>query len=583
MQRRVSFLLVFVICLLVARTLWTNQIVRGDDSDFHGARLANYYLALKQGQLLPAWAPNLNYGFGYPMFLFSYQTLYLLGSFFFALGFSIELSVNLVLILAIFLAGSGMYWFGMLETKRSWLAAIAAGAYVTAPYFLLDLFVRIAAAEVVFLGLLPWMFVAIKLRQQTTQPWLWLMSWLMMSAWLLSHPMLVMLAIPLLICLLWQDGFFTELKLRVTQTWVKYFLLLVSISAGSTFFFWLPLIFEKKFTVLSMNILVREYYLRFPQVTQLFWSGWGYNGLENNGATNIFPIMIGPVFWLVCFVALLLIIRQKKHNSIPQALYIWSSVFVGSVFLLTPYSKVLWDVSRVLPLLMFPWRLLWVPVVAGVMLFLTMGKYRLLPKRLEFSLAILIGVVSLYQAVFFAKPASYINKPEIEWFEYPMTATTWDELLTKEWDAHKNLRLSNKVILKPANEQLFDENNQIVNQIGTIEERFWNGSQMTYTVTVDQPATIVQRTMYFPGWQAWVDGKITPITNTDTEFPGRLEIPVSAGKHAIVVRFTQHTWPKKLGQYTTILSITAGSLVLTRLALLTLQRTPSQRKHKRHR
>ncbi|NCN82680.1 MAG: hypothetical protein GW947_01820 [Candidatus Pacebacteria bacterium] len=576
MKHRLSLLFILIICLLAARTLFTNQIVRGDDSDFHGARLANYYLAIKQGQLLPAWAPNLNYGYGYPMFLFSYQTLYLLGSFFFALGFSIELSVNLVLVLSIFLAGTGMYIFGVLETKRPWLAAVVAAVYVTSPYLLLDIFVRIAAAEVVFLGLLPWMLLLIKLRNKLVyQPLLWFLFWSLTVAWLLSHPLLVMLSVPLLLGLLWRDGFFVELQQKVWQPWLKSFLLLAAVSIGSSLFFWLPLIFEKKFTVLSSNILVKEYYLRFPTLLQLFWTGWGYNGLENNGATNIFPIMIGPIFWLLFAISAFLIFRRKKTNKLPKTLYFWSIVFTASTFLLTSYSKTIWDISLVLPLLMFPWRLLWMPVLAGSMLLLIIGKHHLLQKKLELSLLILVATVASYQAIFYARPASYISKPEIEWFEYPMTATTWDELLTREWDAHKNLRLTEAVVLKPAGKLLFDDNNEIIGSIGSVQQQFWNGTQMRYSIKTDQPATIVQKTMYFPGWVARVDGITTEIIHSDPEFPGRLEIPVTAGEHTIEVQFTKETWPKKLGLYISIASVAIG--------LLTLKRTTSQRNHKRHR
>jgi len=100
-----SLIVVFLFSLFISRSLFTNLLPRTDDLELHGARVASYYLALKQGQLPVYWGPNLYYGFGYPVFLFSYQFPYILATLFYVMGFSIEISLNILLIIFITIGG----------------------------------------------------------------------------------------------------------------------------------------------------------------------------------------------------------------------------------------------------------------------------------------------------------------------------------------------------------------------------------------------------------------------------------------------------------------------------------------------
>ena len=70
-----------------------------------------------------------------------------------------------------------------------------------------------------------------------------------------------------------------------------------------------------------------------------------------------------------------------------------------------------------------------------------------------------------------------------------------------------------------------------------------------------QPALLVVADIYWPGWQATVDGAERPIYRTDYLFRG---VVVDAGDH--VVRFVYRPWSQRLG--TTVTTVTLVALVV---------------------
>ena len=79
------FILVVAIILL-NRTLLSQGIPDTYDGNSHVARIANYYLAFRDGHFPIRWAPNLNYKFGYPVFQYHYQTPYFAAALFYKIG-----------------------------------------------------------------------------------------------------------------------------------------------------------------------------------------------------------------------------------------------------------------------------------------------------------------------------------------------------------------------------------------------------------------------------------------------------------------------------------------------------------------
>ena len=84
-------------------------------------------------------------------------------------------------------------------------------------------------------------------------------------------------------------------------------------------------------------------------------------------------------------------------------------------------------------------------------------------------------------------------------------------------------------------------------------------------------AAVLQfRTLYFPGWTAYLDGARREATANER---GRSALSVEAGEHALLWRF-EDTRPRRAGKIVSALSL---SLALTVLLLAGLRRRPVTR------
>ncbi|MCJ7792945.1 MAG: hypothetical protein MUP45_03130, partial [Candidatus Marinimicrobia bacterium] len=116
------------------------------DGQDHVARIANFYQTLTEGNLIPRWAANLNWGYGHPVVMFLYPLPSYFASFFHFLGFSLVDSTKLVFGLGFLLSG----FFMSLWLKEIWgeeAGFIGGLLYLFAPYRFLDLYVRGAIGE----------------------------------------------------------------------------------------------------------------------------------------------------------------------------------------------------------------------------------------------------------------------------------------------------------------------------------------------------------------------------------------------------------------------------------------------------
>lgn len=126
----------------------------------HDARHDVYFIfqfdkAVQDGIWFPRWGPDWAFGYGYPFWIVYGPLATFIGELFHHfLGLGFEDSVKAVFVLSILVSGLAMYGF-----VRSWLGRnaglVAAVAYMTIPYHLVDVFVRAALAESLALAWLP--------------------------------------------------------------------------------------------------------------------------------------------------------------------------------------------------------------------------------------------------------------------------------------------------------------------------------------------------------------------------------------------------------------------------------------------
>src|SRR5438094_565494 len=96
MKRFFGFIVLVVLGFIPLLDLFHPGLPLTHDGRDHVARIANFYLSLSEGVIVPRWAENLNWGYGHPIMMFLYPLPSYFASLFHFLGFSFIDSVKLV-------------------------------------------------------------------------------------------------------------------------------------------------------------------------------------------------------------------------------------------------------------------------------------------------------------------------------------------------------------------------------------------------------------------------------------------------------------------------------------------------------
>lgn len=519
--------------LVIGRTLFSKSLAVTHDLEIHAARTANYYLALRQGQIPPRWAPNLNYGFGYPVFNFSYHYPYLISAMLFGLTSNIELSLNLFMVFSIILGGLGIYLLSFLKIKKHSQSFIIALSYMTAPYILLNTFVRGALGEIGFWSLLPWVMVFLMLKKNTQKWWYLSLFPIILVCFFLSHQVLVMISLPILLgWILIEEKSLKNKDQKIDGKESVILFLLVAFSILMVMWSWLPMVMEKGLIKTSLpNFMEHSYAEQFPQFSRLFWSKWEYSGLVDRSENGRFTQMIGWVYLVVALIAFIKLLSQKpKAKSYKSLILIyWLVVFVGSVFLMTSASKIVWQIISPLQMLQHPWRLTGFTIISGIMLWLEL----LSMKKIHFNLVRFINlftlVSSIWVIIFWARPVATFSKPVEQWLEYHLTGDSYGELQPLWFDSGKNLKDFERLYFVDTL-----GNMSILNPINLI----WQGSNISYDIDPQSDGWVVQKTMYYPGWQVMINDQLVNIDYQTASWSGRVVFPVQKGADQVTVSFS---------------------------------------------
>ncbi len=488
-----SIVLLAVIQLFFLLPLLKPGIFHTHDGILHMARIAAYSQALADGQFPVRWSGNLNYGYGSPLFIFYYPLPYIVGSLFRFLGTSFTGSFKLLLALSFVFAPVSFYiWIRRLATP---LAAFAASLlYGLAPYHFLDLYVRGDIGELFAFMIIPVIFWSIEASSV-------LAGALLYALLILSHNAFALLFSPIFI-------FYAFVRFGYQKTFWKRFALMLILGLGISAFFWLPALVEQKYT--NINLFVGSTYKgNFPSLTQLIWSPWGF-GTKVNAPGGLSPQIGLPALF---FTLLAIVFSQRK-----QKLFLFGFIVLAlGIFFSLKTSSVAWDTVSFLQKLEFPWRFTAISVFAtGILAALVLSAQKL-------------------------RGVAILSIPIIILASLPFVQTTGDD--TKSDDFYRSFPSSTEfgaasTIWSAGDPSAYPkEPVSVIVGDGKISNLYKGLTAHTFTVNALTNTTILDNTLYFPGWSATVDSKKVPIEFQDANYRGLITFPVSKGNHNIEVRF----------------------------------------------
>lgn len=511
-QGRPLLTILFLLSLLPLFDLLHPGLPVTHDGQDHVARIANFYQNLTDGVLVPRWAPNLNWGYGHPILMFLYPVSSYTASFFHFLGFSFVDSLKLLFAVSFIASGFTMYLWVKEHVSRE-AGFVAALLYLYAPYRFVDLYVRGAIGEHVAFIFPPLvLYFLLKLAKHQSQRYLFLGS-LSFAGLILSHNAISLIFLPIIFLYI----LFLFFQTKSRKVFAFFASLLILFGFGLAAFFWVPAFFEGKYTLRDI-VSKGAYFSNFQDIGRFFYSEWSYGG------TGVFSVQIGIVQWFVVFLSAIslpfLWKRDKKTGTLAVGLLL---AFCIGLFLMVPISDFVWKTLTLLQNFQFPWRFLSLTVFITAVLggFLTV----LIPKRF-----IIITVGWLVFLLLVSSKSHWHAKDYIVRDESFYTGIYNGTTDTGESAPIWSVRFMEKRAAAPR---------EVVLGSATITNEKRSSIVHEYKIVADSKARVRENTLYFPGWQVYVDGVSVPLEFQDPRHRGLMTFFVEKGSHDVSVRFSE--------------------------------------------
>lgn len=469
----------FILGLIPLLALFHSGLPITHDGQDHVARIANFYQNLPDGNIIPRWAPNLNWGYGHPILEFLYPLPSYVASIFHFLGFSLVDSTKIVFGLGIFLSLIFMYmWLSSFLKEAP--AILGAVLYTYAPYRFVDLYVRGDIGENLAFAFMPLTLFFIYKLYKTQDFKYSVFGSISLAFLILSHNAISLMLLPFILFyifyFIWQSKF------------NKYFifntLCLIFLGFGLSAFFWIPGLLEAKYTL--RNIVTAGSYIdRFVSLKALLYGAWTY------GISGQFTVQLGIVNWLSLLASPLVIflLLRKRDKNYLLVLVLQIYILVG-IFLMLPVSNFIWSKVILLQNLQFPWRFLAIIVFATAVL----GAFFVstIAQKFQFWLSVFLIVLIVFLSKDYIKSKGYSYKPE-SFYTGVYKGTTDTGESAPIW----SVRFMEKI---PA------ANLQIVDGYANIENLKRTSTYHKYHVNVNKKTIFRENTLYFPGWEILANG-----------------------------------------------------------------------------
>lgn len=544
LNRTIVSILILIVCsLFVYKAFFANVVYETDDYLHHAARLANYYLAVKQGQFPPRIAPNLNDGLGYPAFSYMYHIPYAVGSFLHALNFSVQQSLNLSVLIAVLLAVIGAYLLAKQQKLTNLWSTSLALWYVCNPYTVLTVFWRGAIGELFFYAIVPYFFLATQIKSKYKV----IVISLTATFLLLSHLPSVIVLIPLLLLLLIKHK--TQVTiLELTQSAV----LTLGLSAWYIF----PAILERWMVTYDSGLYLLQHFNQFLSLPALF----SLTRTVNSSDYFIQVIQIGYGTVLATVLTLIVVLSNRKEKKLHRYKTLVTSLLllVLLIVAMLPQTQPLWDQFKVIKFLQFPWRLLWAVNFLSIYLFIY--SYPFIQEKNKKILAITLIACSVVSANNYVHTKGSTSRTDYEWYQTFATGSSFDEhqpIWTKRpYHFPTELLYVTKAELQTNGSENILSYIQPVDQSMLTVKRF-DGTQMKYSIRLPEDSIIFHKRIFFPGYEAFIDKNQALFDTTVPEYAGILSLEVPKGEHEIQVSFTQRTPLRKSSEIVTLITVVA--------------------------
>lgn len=498
------------------------------DGEYHVIRFYEFSKTFWDGNFYPRWAPDLNKGYGLPLFNYVYPLPNYLSLLLHFLGISFIDAFKLNLFLATIFGAIFMYFWAR-QFWGSWGGLVSSIFYTYSPYHFLDIYIRGSIGEVWALALFPaFLWTATKYFKEKNNK-LVALSGLFLALIIFSHNILALMFFPFALFYL---GF-----LIYQSNNRKYLILntsyLILLGLGLSVIFWLPALWEQNYVT---GLRIYNYQENFPELYQLIFPSWG-SGFSGGAFGDQMSFQIGVANLLTVFLSLLATIKLfKKKDDLGKTLIFFLSCFVFIFLLMLKISLPIWKAVPLMNYFQFPWRFLSLEILIAS--FLAGSLLKVWPSKI-FG----VGLVSLVflLGIGYTKVAYYHQRDD----NYYLTRSNFIEGTNSPGDSFNTIWMAKNIDKK--NEKII-----LTEEEGEVKTLGLKTTHYSFNISAKKDLTIHLNAAYFPGWTVFVNGEEVKIS-PDRE--GRISFDLKKGDNQHIEVTFRDTNIRKIALVISLLSV----------------------------
>lgn len=558
LRRRAQSLAIFIVvagvCALAALGIWLGPGIlntrAGGDSPFLVIRTFELAANLRAGIVPARWMPDAAFGLGYPFFRFYAALPYYLAAGLNTLGLDLLAAIKLTQTIGMAAAAATMYVFAR-DTLPRWGAALAAAAYVLAPFHLVNVYVRGDSLSefwaFVWYPLILWGVVRTVREAAAGRSWADLAPIvvglaLSLAALVLTHnvsalifaPFIALYALAVLLRAGARAGAGSVVRCAVPLGAAA--LLGLALSA----WFWLPALGEVGTVQLDDQTTgyfsFGNHFRAANLVQPTLWFDYTVNESLDAFAMSgvqLGAVAIGAATWLWR-------VRRTGRSLFDPLLVL--ACLVLSTFMITPLSAAVWERAPLLPFAQFPWRFLSVQAVFASVLIGGIAGPNVGPMRR------LDGWIALPMMALLA--GSALARLPNERLNIRAEDVTPQAVQMYEWYSgnigttirHEYLPITAKPRPLTGPALLHMPRAAVIAQAGVAPDavasalQFASPERQVWQLTARRSVTVALPVWYAPGWQVTVDD--APVRIWAHPGSGWLAMQLAAGSHRVVLSWT---------------------------------------------
>ena len=481
--------------------------------------------AWRQGVIFPRFGLDLNFTYGTPLFQFYSPLASYVAALFHRLGLGLVEASKAVFTASSLVAGLGAFVYARWLFRSRLAALVTGGATIFAPYLLTVAYERGAMAEGLALALTPWVFFAIhRVVEEDGAGWVWVSS-VLVALLVLAHnitALFVMAAVTVYaVILAWRGQRMKRLPGLIGA---------LALGLGLSAFYWLPALAETRFTQMettmfsgalsAANNLTTLRSLVQPAIVFDYWG----------------PLRFHLALWQAVLggAALLLLPFQAPRVRLPLALL--AAIWLVAMVLQLTMARPFWELVPLVSSIQFPWRLLGLASFCVAMLIGSAFLWRPLQGRLG-------AVVAAVLIIGIAFVGERALQPDLENARYSITSSQigLTDLFERGMDGYalfsdyqpeaQRVPSTELALPRPGGATDLAPLAATPNVQVLVEKPFY----FKFKVQSDAPFPLRLHRIFFPGWQATVDGEPVPVEPAGQH--GLVSADVPAGEHDVVVRY----------------------------------------------